>query len=217
MPAGQRRGPRQVQGALPKPRAHEWVCLGVQDLEKPPLCLRFPSSGGSSPAPVAMAIQLASQFTGPKLASAGGAGGMQRTDLIRAPLGEASSSVPGARTTTIFWFPAPSGARLQLKGNTLPKADASPSAPASASFKSSGCIWNSSQGEEENGCVFAFKSLCKAGPQGSDSTWAHVRGREPVARGPTLRPDCSAWARNLSPSPSTAPSLPALVMLLFSL
>lgn len=51
----------------------------------------------------------------------------------------------------------------------------------------------------------AFKSLCKAGPQGSDGTWAHVPGHEPVARVPTLRPDRSAWVRTLSPSPSSAP------------
>lgn len=108
----------------------------------------------------------------------------------------------GAKTTIIFWFPAPPGPGFSRKeGNTLPKADTSPSAHASASFSCNDCVWSSSQGEKGNGGELAFKSLCKAGPQGSDGTWAHVPGHEPVARVPTLRPDRSAWVRTLSPSP----------------
>lgn len=80
-----------------------------------------------------------------------------------------------------------------------------PPAHASASFSCNDCVWSSSQGEKGNGGELAFKSLCKAGPQGSDGTWAHVPGHEPVARVPTLRPDRSAWVRTVSPSPSSAP------------
>lgn len=61
------------------------VCPVVQDLEKPPLCARAPSFGGLGPVPVAMEIQLASHSLDPELASAGGAGGIQRSGLSSQP------------------------------------------------------------------------------------------------------------------------------------